>query len=413
MMESQPAQHAEKLLGTKRYALFWVSSLLSNIGFWMQQVAQPWVILSLTSSSFWVGLDSFAMNTPGWIFSLWGGVIADRFDRKKVVLICQSIQFLCVLTLLILIATGIIQIWMILFCSVIIGTTDSLSMPAYQAIIPSIIDEKELPRAIALNSTQFNLSRVVGPAIAGFALSIWGPTASYSANLISFIPFFLSLYWIYPRNPLPLPPPTEALSTHFLEYKKILTQPKFLFPLLTIFTSTLFCSPLLTFTPVLVKQIYLGSAINLGHTLAAFGIGGVLGALFNSFINTKYITLKLANWVASIFGATLIIVSFVQSLVGVACILMLAGTAMAITGTTVNSILQKYSKNHFRGRVVSLFQLSMQGGLGLGGLLMGLSSLKIGIEKALFINGLMAIAVQGLIYFRSRSSQRNQSDSYE
>ncbi|MGZ3726700.1 MAG: MFS transporter, partial [Pseudobdellovibrio sp.] len=136
---SSSFQKTPGLLRSKKYVLYWVSSLLSNIGTWMQQVAQPWVILSITQSSFYVGLDNFVMNAPSWIFTLWGGVIADRFDRKKIVLVCQTVQFFCVLFLLLALVTNHMQIWLILVSSFLIGMTDSLSMPAFMSIIPSLV----------------------------------------------------------------------------------------------------------------------------------------------------------------------------------------------------------------------------------------------------------------------------------
>ncbi len=161
----------KSFLKTRLYALYWMSSLLSNIGTWMQQVAEPWVVLSLSNSPFWVGLDSFAMNAPSLIFTLFGGILADRFDRKKIVLLFQTIQWLCILIMLTLLILGWLKVWMIVLISFLIGLTDSLSMPSFQTIIPSIVDEKEIPKALSLNSTQFNLSRILGPAIAGVVIA--------------------------------------------------------------------------------------------------------------------------------------------------------------------------------------------------------------------------------------------------
>lgn len=190
----------KSLLRTRRYAFFWGSSLLSNIGTWMQQVAQPWVILALTNSSFWVGMDSFAVNAPSWIFTLWGGILADQGHRKKIILWCQALQFFCVLVLFAFLLLGKLEVWMILLSSFLIGTTDSLSMPAFQAVIPSLVPEEEVPKAIALNSTQFNLSRILGPILAGLLIAKLGATICYAANAVSYLPFFLSLYFIFPKK---------------------------------------------------------------------------------------------------------------------------------------------------------------------------------------------------------------------
>ena len=122
---------SKSLLRTGRYGLYWLSSLLSNIGTWMQQIAQPWVILSLSNSPFWVGLDSFAMNAPSLLFMLWGGVIADRYDRSKIIYFFQAIQFLCVVTMVVLLILVWLKVWMIVLISFLVGLTDSLSMPRF------------------------------------------------------------------------------------------------------------------------------------------------------------------------------------------------------------------------------------------------------------------------------------------
>ncbi len=199
---NDPSHASKSFFKSGRYGLFWISSLFSNIGTWMQQVAQPWVVLSLSNSPFWVGLDSFALNAPGWLFTLWGGLLADRYERRKTVLFFQSIQFLCVLAMVFLLVMGWLEVWMIVVISFLVGLTDSLSMPSFQSIIPSLVAHEDIHRAVSLNSTQFNLSRILGPAIAGVVIVRYGAIVCFSANAVSYIPFFLSLYFIYPRGGL-------------------------------------------------------------------------------------------------------------------------------------------------------------------------------------------------------------------
>lgn len=409
-MNSQPSQEpfqiSKSLLHTKRYSLYWISSLLSNIGTWMQQVAQPWVILSLGHSSFWVGLDSFAMNAPGWVFTLWGGFLADRFDRKRIVLFCQGIQFVCIFVLLALLLMGKIQIWIILLSSFIIGTTDALSMPSFQSIIPSLVGESEISRAIALNSTQFNLSRILGPAIAGVVIAAYGASVCYATNLISYVPFFLSLYWIYPRQGFKVIEQAEGDSSRLraVDFLNILKDKKFQKPLATLLVTTFFCGPLLTFCSVLVKDYFHGSASDLGWSMAAFGIGGVVGSVIPSFFSTKLIeSQRYSNIVAAALGAILISISFVPSLILLDLALALAGGALTTSNTAVNSILQKSASNHIRGRVISLFQLALHGGLALGGLLTGAISAPLGLKRVLFVNGLLAMILQFKILLSSRN----------
>ena len=395
----------EDLLHTKRYALFWVSSLLSNIGTWMQQVAQPWIILSVSHSSFWVGFDSFAMNAPGFIFVLWGGFIADRFNRKHIVLVCQSIQFFCVLALLLVLLLGKVQIWMILLCSFLVGTTDSLSMPAFQSIIPSLVKEKDISRAISLNATQFNLSRILGPAFAGIMIASYGAAVCYGANLVSYIPFFLSLYWIYPKNGMEKHIDPSLAQPKIKQVFQILSEPRFLRPLLNVLATTMFCSPLVTFSAVMVKNIFHGGADDLGYTMTAFGVGGVAGALIPSVFGATYMERKYFSQItAAILGLAMVFIAEIKTLFLLDLLLVFAGALLIFSNTAANANLQKSAHNQIRGRVISLFQLALHGGIAVGSLWTGITSSSVGVTNALLLNGCLTLLSQAgiFLYFRKQ-----------
>ncbi|HTS72921.1 MAG TPA: MFS transporter [Gaiellaceae bacterium] len=170
-----------RLLRTRRFGTFWVASLLSSIGTWAQQVAEPWLLLSLGSSPFIVGLDAFAMDAPVWALTLLGGVLADRADRRKVILLFQSIQMLCPTLIVVLLVVNKVQPWMIVALSLVVGVTDALSMPSFQSIVPSIVEYEQIGTGIALNSTQLNLSRILGPALAGVLMVRLGALSCFVA----------------------------------------------------------------------------------------------------------------------------------------------------------------------------------------------------------------------------------------
>src|SRR5471032_1901476 len=146
-----------ELLLTRRFGTFWFASLLSNIGTWAQQVAQPWLLLSLGASSFVIGLDAFALSAPVWILTVVGGALADRADRRKVIARFQSAQMLCPVILVVLLMMGTVRPWMIIVLSLVVGVTDALSMPSFQSIVPSIVPRDKIASGLALNATQFNL----------------------------------------------------------------------------------------------------------------------------------------------------------------------------------------------------------------------------------------------------------------
>ena len=179
------------LLRTRRFGTFWFASFLSNIGTWAQQVAQPWLLLSLGASPFLLGLDAFAMGAPIFLLTLVGGAMADLIDRRRVIVFFQSIQMLCPVLLVVLILTGRIQPWLVIVLSLVVGVTDALSMPSFQSIVPSIVQREQIPAGIALNSTQFNLSRILGPSVAGVLIVGVGAATAFALNAASYVPFIL------------------------------------------------------------------------------------------------------------------------------------------------------------------------------------------------------------------------------
>src|ERR1039457_5233337 len=200
MMQDNTFRKSLELLRTRRFGTFWFASLLSNIGTWAQQVAQPWLLLSLGASSFLIGLDAFAMSAPLWLLTLVGGVLADRADRRRVITIFQSIQMLCPTLLVALLLTGTVQPWVVIALSLVVGITDALSMPSFQSIVPSIVEHEQIASGLALNSTQFNLSRILGPALAGVLLVSVGAVGCFAVSAASYVPFIVVALWILPRR---------------------------------------------------------------------------------------------------------------------------------------------------------------------------------------------------------------------
>src|SRR4028118_568677 len=176
----QPTRSSEmfRALTHRNFRLFWAGAFLSNIGTWMQTVAQCWLVLQLTDSAFWLGVDGFAATSPGLVLTLLGGVYADRIDRKRLLIYTQAGAGLTALVLAVLIATGLVSdashVWIILVASFITGCCFSLASPSYQAITIDLVGREDLSNAIALNSTQFQLSRVIGPVLAGLTISAFG-----------------------------------------------------------------------------------------------------------------------------------------------------------------------------------------------------------------------------------------------
>ncbi len=199
-MQGSTFRQSIALLGQRRFGTFWFSSLLANIGTWAQQVAQPWLLLSLGASPFLLGLDTFALSAPVLLLTVVGGGLADRADRRRTIAFFQSIQMLCPVLLVLLLITGTVQAWVVILLSLVVGVTDALSMPSFQSIVPSIVERDQIPSGIALNTTQLNLSRILGPALAGVLMASAGLAGAFAVSALSYVPFILVALWVLPRT---------------------------------------------------------------------------------------------------------------------------------------------------------------------------------------------------------------------
>ena len=377
-----------RLLGTRRFGTFWLAGLLSNIGTWAQQVAEPWLLLSLGASPFLIGLDSFVMNAPVWLLTLIGGVLADRADRRRVIALFQSIQMLCPTLIVALLAYGSIRPFVIIALSLIVGVTDALSMPSFQSIVPSIVRRDQIARGLALNSTQFNLSRILGPAIAGVLMASVGAIACFALNAASYIPFIGVALWILPRRA------TRSRSVEAFDRERLLSDlreiahaPVLRGALLTVFATSVVCGPLITFTPVLVSAAFHGNSSDFSAAVGAFGIGGLLGATGLLAIPAEQDRRRWSSRSAVVYGLVVTFIALVPWFWGVPALMIFAGASMTVSNTSANSLLQGAANPRLLGQTVSLFMLATRGGIPLGALLTGLSTEIVGVRPALLANG--------------------------
>jgi MFS family permease len=394
--------HPTRLLRTRRFGVFWFASLLSNIGTWMQSVAEPWLLLSIGGSSFLLGLDAFAMNAPFWVLVLLGGILADRTDRSRIIYFFQGIQMLCPVVIVALVGTGGIKVWMIIALSLVVGITDALSSPAFSSLIPSIVSSEDLKPALALNSIQFNLSRVLGPAIAGLIMLKYGFLWCFGANAASYIPFFLSIYWLR----LPAKSLTEErtdkqiLSSTIDGIKGLLRSEKTSLALFSVLCTAFFCGPLITFSPVIVKEVLHDDVAQFGGVLTAFGVGGILGPLLILLTMRRVDPIKMCLSAALVYGLFIVAVSLVSAVWQLAFLLVGSGFLLTIANTSANTFLQSQANDQNRGQTASLYMLAMRGGLSLGNLIAGMTISLSGLHLAFMMNGLLAILVQGFIFRR-------------
>jgi predicted MFS family arabinose efflux permease len=382
----------------------------------MQQVAEPWLVLRLSNSPFLLGLDAFMTDAPIWLLILAGGVLADRRDRRRTALFFQGVQVICPILIVILLVTGRIQVWIVIALSLVVGVTDALSGPSINALVPSTVPEDDVASAVALNSAQFNLSRVLGPLLAGVVMATLGPVVCFALNASSYAPYLLAIYLLrLPSRPTaPFPAPPRPAGSRAGTARKSLLEAvgaiarkrRLRRALLTVVVTSLFGMPLLTFIPVLVRDAFhLGSA-EFGGALSVFGFGGLLGAAAVLPLRTNRHRQIMSILAAVVLSAT-IAGAALSRLFGLElALLFIGGGAMVASNTAANSILQSSIDARIRGRVSSLYTLALRGGAPLGSLATGLVVAHWGIRTALLANGLIALACHAALIGRSRRRAR-------
>ncbi len=394
-----------KLLRTRRFGTFWFASLLSNIGTWAQQVAQPWLLLSLGASPFMLGLDSFALAAPVFLLTLVGGAMADAGDRRRTILKFQTLQMLCPIAIVLLLLYGHVQPWMVIALSLVVGVTDGLSMPSFQSIVPSIVEKPHIATGIALNSTQFNLSRIVGPAVAGVLMGSVGAAGAFGVSALSYVPFILVALWVLPRGrALDAPPSGFEWTRLQANVREVLANPVLRGALSTVLVSSLLCAPLVVFCPVLVQEAIHGDVSHFSLAVGSFGVGGLLGAISLMGLGKQRDLRRISSVFAVGYGVVVVLASQNASAWGLPQLFACAGYAMTMSNTSANTLLQSAARPALRGQTVSLFMLVMRGGMALGGLLTGLCISMLGVREALLVNGVLAIGLQlALARFWSRA----------
>src|SRR5689334_831238 len=278
-----------RALSHRDYRLFWIGAFLSNVGTWMQAVAQGWLVLLLTNSPFWLGLDAFMATAPGFIFTLVGGVFADLIDRRRLLLITQVIAGLAALGLATLVFTHAVNRYLVLGFSFVTGCCMALASPSFLAMTYDLVGREDLPNAIAMNSTQFQLARVVGPALAGVAFSVFGLAGCFYANGLSFIAVVAALWVVrtQPRTNVPTHAVSDrrALWRDLIEgFSYVRNRPRVSSLLLLAAVNSLFGAPYFSMVPIYARDIFHLGETGLALLMGVAGVGALLGALLVAYL---------------------------------------------------------------------------------------------------------------------------------
>lgn len=378
------------------FRLMWLGACTSTIGTWMQILAQSWLVYQLSNSSFYLGLDTFFAQIPVFLLSLFGGVFADRRSRRGLLLMSQVIQLLCAFTLAALDATGVVRVWHIWCLSFGVGVAQAFGGPAYSALIPTLVDKKDLQNAIALNSIQFNLARVVGPALGGIALAKLGASWCFTLNGISYIAVIFSLLAIRPQF-VPTKTTESVLKSMRVGIDFIRHREGMLSLVVLAFLSTLLSYPLITFFPVMARDVLHGGANTFTLLLSLSGAGSVAGALAVAASHTHAGQAKQSLIVMLLLGGFIAGFGLSKNL-GVSAILVFAaGFSLMIVFAVNSSLVQLYVSDTMRGRVMSVYNVAFRGGMPLGSVISGLLIHQTSAPAIMAGNGVLVVLLA--LYF--------------
>jgi MFS family permease len=386
------------------FRVLWFGAFLSTIGTWMQKVAQNWLVLTITgtSSAFFLGLDTFLGELPILLLTLVGGVVADRHDRRQVLVASQCLQMAAAFTLAALVYWDLVHIWHVLALSVVTGLAQAFGGPAHQSLLPSLVSKDHLPNAIAFNAIQFNLARVIGPLLAGAALAAFGMVACFGLNGLSFLAVIAAILSLRVRHI-----PSSATTRMHEEFKGGLAymraHPALIGLAVLGFAAAFLGNPVLTFLPLFAQDVLQGGVTQYTYLMSWAGAGAVAGALVVAW-RGRFPHMGRTVLVIQI-GFGLIVVLFALSRIFWlnAVLLFLAGACMVMVFATLSSLVQLNAPNEMRGRVMSLYMVAFRGGMPLGSLAGGWLATITSAPTVLTVNGLLLslVAVGFLLKYRS------------
>lgn len=396
MLKSSFLRRTFRAFRHRDFRLMWLGACASTIGTFVQQFAQSWLVYDLTKNPLYLGLDLFLGQLPIILFSLVGGVFADRLDRRRMLLGSQYMQMICAFVLAALFFTHSVRIWQILTLSFIVGLGQSFGGPAYSALLPTLVPAEDLANAIAMNSIQFNLARVLGPAVGGLAYATVGATWCFTLNGISYLAVIASLAMIHVRF-VPQKSKEPILKSmkeglRFIRDREGL--PALVF--LAFFTTALGFS-LTGFLPVIVQTVFHRGAQTYQLLLVCSGAGSVVGGLMVAASEK----LKEQGFVVlcTLIGLGASITGFALSRwLPLSCLLIfMSGVTIMASASLMLSLVQLIVSDQMRGRVMSVYNLAFRLGIPVGSLALGKVIPIIGVSLALAIVGLSLIAVT--LYF--------------
>jgi MFS family permease len=376
----------------RNFRLFWTGQTISLIGTWMGQVGQGWLALELTNSPFFVGLVAAASSFPVLLFSLYGGVVADRRSKLRIVIVCQALLLLEAAALWWFTWTGRMTTDWLLWLVTLGGVVAAFEIPARQALTVDLVSREDLVDAIALNSGGFNLARIIGPSIAAIVLAQLGLAWCFGINALSYFAVLGSLALVR----LPAWTPVQHLVSPFeqlkqgLQYIRNTRAVSGLMGVIAIYS--IFGFQYLTMMPVVARDLLGTGASGYGALLTFVGVGALTGALLLAALGPRIGRGRLFTSTAFVFALLTILFSFVRSVPLAAVVLLFLGLTMLINGALANGILQTVVPDELRGRVMATYVFVYVGFTPIGSFIAGVVARAVGVEWAIFSGGVVMLA---------------------
>jgi predicted MFS family arabinose efflux permease len=376
----------------REFRLLWFGSFTSSTGTWMQILAQSWLVFNISGSAFLLGLDNFLAQLPIVLFSLIGGVIADRIDRRRVLLGSQYVQMSCSFLLALLIALNHIRVWHILTLSFVVGCAQAFGGPAYSALVPMLVEKEDLPNAIALNSIQFNLARVIGPVLGGLALTQLGAAWCFALNGVSFIAVIISLLLLTIHF---IPQKTgESIMTGVRQGLAFVRNQGAMVGLIGLaFCMTAFAMPMIAFLPVFAKNVLHAGPGAYSILLACSGAGSVAGALVVAALGNIQKKGLSALLMLLVLGAGIVAFALSKSILLSCVLLLISGAALMAVFSMISTLVQLITANEMRGRVMSVYNMAFRGGMPLGSITTGWLVPIFSAPSVMAANGLLLLGL--------------------
>jgi MFS family permease len=378
------------------FRLMWTGACLSAIGTWMQLTAQSWMIWKLSGSAHFLALDPILQTIPIFLLSLVGGVFADRFERRHMLIFSQCVQMSCALVLTVLVGLHVVKVWHFLCCSFVAGFGQAFGGPAYSALIPTLVPKEDMPNAIALNSIQFNAAVIVGPALGALAFDKLGATWCFALNTLSFFCPIVVLLMLTVRF---VPQKTEESILQSMKqgFQFIRRQGAMEGLIILGFCMTMLAIPMRTFLPMFADKIFHGGIKTNSLFLSMSGMGSVVGALTVAGLGNVRRKGHVALMALMGLGLTMSGFALSKTLVLSCTMLFCGGALMMAAFAMVISLVQLVVTNEMRGRVISVYNFAFRGGMPVGN---GITGWLVPIFTApivLAVNGAL-LALLGLYY---------------